>query len=365
MPGLKKRKGFFGKTAVLAGIYFKVARSILSGLPYKLTLVITNQCNSRCKICLAWKNEIPVSMKLSDIKAAIVSFPGQLAWLHITGGEPFIHPEISEILSFVGSLNSSMLVSISSNGLEEEKIRSLLSRLALENRNKIFYLNLSLDGNQKEHDFLRGAAGGFAKTSRLLGYFGELSERCPLFTVGINSTISRFNIDSFYDFYSEASGKLKHINVNLAEFSSSCYRNSPDLSFEAADKPKLRVLLEGLAKTLPWYPAESFIKKLYLKSMIRESRGIPCPVPCSSYRDNILLFGDGTASPCFKLSHQKIPVRPPDLRKISGACRALMENGNGLRACGGSCVLSCEKYLHIINSIVKLKINKILPLLFS
>ena len=362
---LKRIGEFFRKAVVLVKIYSQVICSVKSGLPYKLTLVITNQCNSHCKTCLAWRNETVIQMQLADIEAAVLSFPGKLAWLHLTGGEPFVHPEIKKILSFIGSLNSSMLVSISSNGLEEEKIREVLFPLAENNRNKIFYLNLSLDGDEKDHDFIRGVEGGFTRTKHLIGYFDGLSRQYPLFSVGINSTISKFNIDNFYNFYNRASRGIRHINVNIADFSSSCYRNSEDLSFASADKVKLRILLEKILRTLPWYSAEFFIKRLYLKSMIRASCGIACPLPCSSYLDSVLLFYNGSLSPCFKLSQQKTTSRFNDLGKRFDECKSLMQGAAKSAECRDSCVLSCEKYLHIINSIVKLKINKILPLLLS
>lgn len=365
MLGLKRIGDFLRKAVILVRVYSRVICSIRAGLPYKLSLVITNKCNSRCKTCLAWKNEPVVQMGLADIESAILSFPGRLAWLHITGGEPFSHPEVKRILSFINSLDSSLLVSISSNGLEEKMIREVLSPIVESNRNKIFYLNFSLDGDEKEHDFIRGIEGGFAKTKHLIDYFDDLSKKYPLLAVGINSTISKFNIDNFYDFYDKASRCIRHINVNIADFSSSCYRNSEDLSFASADKIKLKLLLERIVRTLPWHSAEFFIKRLYLKSMIRESGGIACPIPCSSYLDSVLLFYDGSLSPCFKLSHRKITSRFHDLGKKFNECRSLMREGVKSVECRDSCVLSCEKYLHIINSIVKLKINRIVPLFFQ
>jgi len=210
----------------LAKIYSQVICSVKSGLPYKLTLVITNQCNSCCKTCLAWRNETVIQMQLVDIEVVVLSFSGKLVRLHLTGGEPFVHPEIKKILSFIGSLSSLILVSISSNGLEEEKIREVLSPLVENNRNKIFYLNLSLDGDEKDHDFVRGVEGGFTRTKHPIGYFDDLSRKYPFFSVGINFTISKFNIDNFYN---RVSRGIRYVNVNIADFSSSCYRNPEDL----------------------------------------------------------------------------------------------------------------------------------------
>ncbi|MFA6357358.1 MAG: radical SAM protein [Candidatus Omnitrophota bacterium] len=361
---IKKGVDFIKKIIILIRIYSKIIYSIRKGVPHKLSLIVTNKCNSYCKTCGLWENKITAQISFEDIKSAVISFPGRLAWISISGGEPFIHSEIGKILNFISSIDSSMLVSINSNGLEDKKIKEILLPVIERNRNKIFYLNLSLDGDEREHDFIRGVKGGFIKTKGLMDYFTVLSKKYPLLTIGVNSTISKYNLDSFYDFYMRMSDCIKHINVNVAD-SFSYYQNSPELAFKKIDEQKLKFLLCRIVKTLPGCSLELLIKRLYLRSIIKINNGTSCFIPCSSYIDNILLFYDETMRFCLKLDYQSISYKPYNFKKNYYECRNSVKRSKELKQCSDSCVLSCEKYSHIISSIVKLRIDVIAALFFK
>lgn len=78
--------------------------------------------------------------------------------LTLTGGEPFIHPQIREIIELI--IDHDVPLVINTNGFSLGRFVDFLN----EHRNKIRSLNVSLDSpDEKGHDKIRGVPGGFKK----------------------------------------------------------------------------------------------------------------------------------------------------------------------------------------------------------
>ena len=71
-----------------------------------LDLIITEQCNSRCKICSIWREGVNSRSELSleDIKKLLDSkCLGDIGCIDISGGEPFLRQDLVEIVKLVSS----------------------------------------------------------------------------------------------------------------------------------------------------------------------------------------------------------------------------------------------------------------------
>lgn len=120
---------------------------------WNLALSVTNACNLRCKHCYAMSgtasaNELSFdkikNILIPQIKRANVKF------ITLTGGEPFCHPNIFDIIS--GIIDAGIKVSIASNGtiIDEERL-SFLKRLGVSR------IQISLEGSTaKLNDKVRG-----------------------------------------------------------------------------------------------------------------------------------------------------------------------------------------------------------------
>lgn len=132
-----------------------------------LQLHITGNCNLRCRHC--YIGEHCMDMSYGDIKSVLNQFDELVqhlrkqslekvvAHVHITGGEPFLHPDIHKILWLLWLFRHKFRYGIMSNGtlLNSRNLR-LIKRLNL----KAF--QVSLDGNKETHDDIRGI-GNFEK----------------------------------------------------------------------------------------------------------------------------------------------------------------------------------------------------------
>lgn len=122
-------------------------------------------CNLNCSHC--WINPefqkegttSSLHLKLELVKKAVdQGKPLGLNSVKLTGGEPLLNPNISDIITFLS--NEGIRIIIETNGtLVDNKMASFLA--ATEN---FRFISVSLDGsNSKIHDELRGVEGSFVK----------------------------------------------------------------------------------------------------------------------------------------------------------------------------------------------------------
>lgn len=124
-----------------------------------ITIRVTKACNLRCLHCysisgLKLKNEL----SLQEIKE-IIDQSKKLGAIRIffTGGEPFMRPDIYEILKYAD--DNGFAIYISTNGtLFNKKVVNFLKSLK-----HLRTLQISIDGLRETHDSIRGAKGTFDK----------------------------------------------------------------------------------------------------------------------------------------------------------------------------------------------------------
>ena len=163
-----KSQTFFLKQAI-KGAYkiplFEIARQAprLSDFipirPIRAGINVTNNCNSRCITCYHWKkqshNELTLT-ELTDILHQMRSLG--IADLHLLGGEPLLRNDLSEIILNARNLKFDR-ITVTTNGLllTREKVEQLIE-------NGLTSINISLNGEEKIHDFTRGIKGAYART---------------------------------------------------------------------------------------------------------------------------------------------------------------------------------------------------------
>ncbi len=118
----------------------------LSSIPKSMNLEVTNICNLNCSICVR-KNVreqgfLDTGFLEKIIKENAEEFKGQSIWLHY-GGEPLLHPQLSEIIKILKSSGVRTRLSTNATLLTKEKSFELM-KAGLD------YIVFSVDGNTKE-----------------------------------------------------------------------------------------------------------------------------------------------------------------------------------------------------------------------
>jgi len=121
---------------------------------------ITNECNYRCKHCYQddYSKNSPSLEQLKKYLGYAVSFVEKCkeqneycrAHINITGGEPFLYPQLLELLTLIQN-TALFSIGILSNGF-------LLPVQSLEKLKElnIRFVQISLEGSKKTNDYIRG-----------------------------------------------------------------------------------------------------------------------------------------------------------------------------------------------------------------
>jgi MoaA/NifB/PqqE/SkfB family radical SAM enzyme len=169
-------------------------------------LEITYSCNLRCIHCYNPTHE-NVFLNFSDAKNVL----DQLKLLgfqevHITGGEPLLHKDVSKILEYANSLGLRTVLETNATLLTDKMLDSIKANVSI--------IRVSLDGVSETHNKIR-------KTMSEMDVFEtatkNLSKAVQLgFKVQVTSSINRINFNQIYNLAKYLNSKsIKNFRIRL------------------------------------------------------------------------------------------------------------------------------------------------------
>ena len=162
-------------------------------LPLNLTLSPSPKCNSRCLTCNIWmKREHELTLKEWD--KVLASLDQNPYWFTISGGEPFMYPQVVELTQSAYEHCRPGVINIPTNGISPS-IPEKVERIARSCPKSRVIINLSLDGVGQKHDIIRGVPGNFEQFEQRLEELLSLRYQLNNLTIGIHSVVSVFNVD--------------------------------------------------------------------------------------------------------------------------------------------------------------------------
>lgn len=158
-----------------------------------LILYVTNHCNMHCGHCFFANNLNDGTPDLSPerVERILRTLPRVREEIAITGGEPFLHKRLPELVRVIHDSPSSRDIQINTNGFNVDRTLEFCQEIASWNRKRIS-IQISLDGLEETHDTIRGVPGAFRKaieTGQRLMSLQHLSEPgffTPVFLMIIN-----------------------------------------------------------------------------------------------------------------------------------------------------------------------------------
>jgi MoaA/NifB/PqqE/SkfB family radical SAM enzyme len=173
----------------VSGIKFHAAGHIYTPKPIFSTISLTPRCNSKCIMCLYWRETENKKLLSPAEIAEIYKNPlfDSLERLTLTGGEPTldVRPHIQEI-------------TLCSNGLDPdrvvEKTRSLVD-LANSRGIPKFAVSTSIDGYGSMHEQVRRVPRAFEKVSETIRRLQELQKERS-FYLSATCVVQPLNIDN-------------------------------------------------------------------------------------------------------------------------------------------------------------------------
>ncbi|HNY51147.1 MAG TPA: radical SAM protein [Smithella sp.] len=164
-------------------------RSKYFSAPFYLHFYVTERCNLRCRMCNIWKRKSE-EMSLEKIEqCAKVLKALKVQNIVLTGGEPLLRPDISDIVSLFDEYGFTMRLQTNGTLVTKEKIKRL-ARAGLEN------ITISLDTLDKnKFDWICGSRDLVRKVKESLDIFAEYMKGF----IVVNTAVSRINIAELPD----------------------------------------------------------------------------------------------------------------------------------------------------------------------
>jgi radical SAM protein with 4Fe4S-binding SPASM domain len=179
-----------------------------SAPPETISLLLTYQCNLRCKMCGQWGErgslkglppaETKVYMAVPIIERLIEEIKGFHPTITLFGGEPLLHPQWEVIVKRIK--DAGLRCNMISNGVLLRKRAEDAVRLGLDE------IIFSLDGPTEVHDVIRGGKGVFNRALEGFQHLQEAKEKYgkkrPL--VNVNTVIWEENYTMLHDIVRQA-----------------------------------------------------------------------------------------------------------------------------------------------------------------
>ncbi len=166
--------------------------------PRFCTFAVTWKCNNKCSMCDVWKKKnLEPDLSYEEIDNIFKQKElHKLNVIRISGGEPFLRKDLSDIIKSISDNTKAQFIHITSNGYSTKQIIDTMEDI-LDYGVKVD-LKISLEATDKVHDKIRGVSGAVNKTIKTLNELKKLREKYD-FYLGINQTVSEENKDKIHE----------------------------------------------------------------------------------------------------------------------------------------------------------------------
>ncbi len=257
-----------------------------------ITIDVTSRCNLRCKHCRV--NEIDNEMSIDQIEYIFNKLKDfKPRGVFISGGEPLMRKDIVEIVKKSKKLAPVTILNTNSLLLTEDLLKELIE-VGLD------YIQVSIDGTQKIHDYIRGE-GTYNKAVEKMKMINKYSDKIKLH---INCVVSKKNIDNMEELARQILD-VEKLDVQIFGFKR--FIPSNVLKDTAAlGKEGLKKLYENLGILQERYKDRTrIVSDMPMKNVFNEEKAIKVMekydlncVGCSAGVNGISIRNDGTVTPC-------------------------------------------------------------------
>ncbi len=209
----------------------------------RMDIALSEYCNLKCQMCR--RPSEALFMDAERCKRAMTeAVEVGVEYLSFSGGEPFVHPKIIELLEHAFSLGAKVQM-VSNGTLIREKHLDLLSQLDC--------LTISVDGTEAAHDKIRARPGTYQRTMKTLRLLTEKGR----VQWGTNTVMQRDNYDCLYDSFAaiQAIGGMKYAYCGFSHVEvvpeTAQLQMMPEEERVAAEQ--IRRIEEACAQTHTWF----------------------------------------------------------------------------------------------------------------
>lgn len=268
-----------------------------------IILYVTNRCNFRCKFCFYYaeieKGRKPNELTVPELEKISKSV-GPLLQLSLTGGEPFLRKEFSEITSLFIENTGVRFITIPTNAWLTDRMMRYLDTILPKHPDTFIRLTFSIDGIGEDHDKNRSMPGSYAKIIESYKAISPLRKHYPNLVLDSNTVFTRNTTNTILDI-------LRHLNLNF-EFDNHTVTyvrgdiKDPELKTQEAERYReMNAYLSRLERKkekrflYPLYRGVRDVAWENLMSTVFEDKFV---TPCVAGRKLVVISETGEVRPC-------------------------------------------------------------------
>jgi radical SAM protein with 4Fe4S-binding SPASM domain len=320
--------------------------------PLKINLCLTYWCQYRCKTCNIWLRK-PTDELTTDELLTFVARNTETSWLDVTGGEIFLRPDVGDILlAIVRQWKRLALLHFPTNGFLTDKIVSVAERLASERAVPVV-VTVSLDGDEKRNDEIRGIRGGYRRQVATFNALRKIHGVRPVFGL----TLSRHNAGHVQEAFDACRADcpgltITDFHVNVAQRSAHYYGTDDANDYTPA--------IEDVRRELAWYARErgvprtpsALVESRYLRLLETFVATGRTPMPCHALRSSCFIDPWGTVYPCITYAKPlgKLRETGMDLGPIWSSQAVAQVQAEIWQGSCPQCWTACEAYQSVLGN---------------
>jgi radical SAM protein with 4Fe4S-binding SPASM domain len=236
--------------------------------PVSLIHFVTNQCNARCPHCfIDFENEVTQkdSISLDNLEKMTKQVGNQLMNVNLTGGEPFLDPNLEEICLLYLKNTSIDSLFFSTNGAMTSKILRVAENLSNRYPNVIYTYSISIDLIGEKHDDYRRVKNLYQKA---IDTYNKLEALPANVQPNITITVCDDNADDIEEIFNKLFFKegVKSITANIV-------RDEGVFSIDPESIKKLNRAYSKLTQLISKHDAQ-YSGENYLARMMNEKEKI-------------------------------------------------------------------------------------------
>jgi len=285
---------------------------------------VTYRCNSRCRTCRIWEIEDPRrgELTLDEVRwifASNLEFLRDVRYIQITGGEPFMRPDLPEIVSTIHGYLPGCVFGAPTNGMEPERIERATEATIRALGGRGFSVSVSMDGLERTHDSIRGVEGSFERAVETLRRLSALRRVFPGLRLAVGMTLTPENHGELPEVFGLARRHGARFSFRPVNHSEIYYRNRADDLWIGEVPEALLQSVRGVGRaTVEKYGFRGSATALrYIQGALDYIRD-PSDrrLPCSAGSESLFLDPYGNVYPCIFMDEKMGNAREAPLEAI-------------------------------------------------
>ncbi len=261
--------------------------------PFYVHFYVTERCNLQCKMCNIWKRKSN-EMTLKEIEQSAKMLKGLKAQhIVITGGEPLLRPDISDIVMLLNDYGFSVRLQTNGTLVSEAKIKAL-TKAGLQN------ITISLDTlDHEKFDWICGSKDILQKVEKSL----DIAAHYMKGFIVVNIAVSGINISELPDivrFVHSKGAYASIVPVHLQPDKSDqgfCYGYHPKMLFSKEVLPEIEKVYAEIMK-MKTKAYRIINSRKFLKASLDYFRTGNYSWNCRAGERFFVIYPDGGVAPC-------------------------------------------------------------------